>query len=330
MPITCDSVRTLSKLFQKFFSKYSYDEIRSKCFSWLAQKDITTVNVTYTKELLLRLLSNENIDISKSADTSSQNDLYDTLFKSHEKCILFSEFELEIKSDENVDQSVKNVYEVVNEIDIQMRDHFKDSMITYATSVQAKEVSLIEYMKYINVIVIYMDLALQCNSHTKESLEDSEQFRLLQKSLAHIYTAVENTLNSDEQIPAKVKVLETLKDILQAELGPAMSSAVRSCIHKRFFQSINKILMIEVEADEEDVVYAGNDKEMNLTTLKHSCTVVIAAYCRKDADYREDLLKHILDPKLYDFSIDAPCLFQCIELLNDPNVHEPPSGMRNF
>lgn len=326
MPVTRDSVNTLSKLFQKFYSKFSYDDIRSKCFLWLVQKDIVTVDVECITELLSRLMSNENINTEKKFDASTQNSLYDTLFKSNEKCILFSDFELEINTIQTDEQIAKKVFEVNKEIEKQMCDYFKESMIAYATSIQAKDITLIEYMKFINVVVIYMDIALQNNAYTQQYLRDSEQFRLLQKSLAHIYLSVENTLNSDDQIPSKIKGLETLKGILLTDLGSVMSDVVRSCIHKQFFQSINKILTVEVIADDEDIVYVGEDKEVNATTLKHSCTLVLVAYCRKEAEHREYLLKHILDPKMYDFSIDAPCLFQCIELLNDATVHETPSG----
>lgn len=325
MPVTNESVVTLNMLLNKFFSKYSYDEVRNKCFTWLVNGDFLGVDVTCIKELLLRLISNQNINLQPKQD-SGQNNLYDTLFNSNEKCILFTEFQLEILNPLTKENKLKQTFEVNAEMDRAIHDHFKENIIICLDQFEKKNKTLTEFLKLINVAVNYLDMTLKCNIYTIVEIQTIEIFRLLKKALSEMYISLESFLKTDNQIATKVELLAELKSIFLTDLEPLIATEIRLSVHKEFFMCVNKILITEIKADDDDLVYAGDEKEMNSTTLKHNCVLVLAAYCRKKVNFRDELLSFILDPKIYDFATDSQCVFQCLELLNDSKLEDPPSG----
>lgn len=328
MPVTDHSVNTLITLLHKFFSKYSYDDIRSKCFLWLVNGDIISVDLTLTKNLLTRLISNDNINLPRISADIRKNYLYDTLFNSNEKCILFSTLQLEIEQPATVKIESKEAFEVNTEIDRQMHNYFKEKIASCLEQYEKKRISFTEFAKFINISVTYIDITLKCNTvYSEDEIKATEMYRLLKKSLSEMYISLESVLKSESQISVKIELLKLLKSMLLADLGVFMATEVRSSVHKTFFMCMNQILITEVKTDDEELVYAGDEREMDSTTLKHNCVLVLAVYCRKNVNYRGELLNFILDPKIYDFTTDANCVFQCLELLNDPNLEESPSGI---
>lgn len=325
MPVTDQSVMTLNTLLFKYFSKYSYEDVRNQCFMWLVNGDFISVDVKCTKELLLRLISYENINLIPKQD-SGRNDLYDTLFNSNERCILFSEFQLEIMNQSADESKLKDVYEANSEIDRVIHDYFKEMMVSCIVKFERKNMKLVEFVKFVNVTVNYLDIILKCNALSDDDNKMMEIFCLIKKALSEMYISLECILKSDNQIATKVELLTLLKTILLADLGPVMGAKVRTSVHKEFFICMNKIIISETKADDEDVVYAGDEKEINCTTLKHNCVLVLAAYCRRKVNFTNELLNFILDPKIYDFATDAQCVFQCLELLTDSDLEDPPSG----
>lgn len=328
MPVTDYSVMTLNALFHKFFSKYSHDDVRKKCFLWLVNGDYISIDVSCTKELLLRLISYDNINtMPKQNRESRSNDLYDTLFNSNEKCTLFSEFQLDILSPTTKESKLKEAFEVNAEIDRQIHEHFKEKMVFCIDLFERKNMALTEFMKFINIAVNYLDITLKCNTiYSDDEIKTTEIFRLLKNALSDMFISLESILKSDSHISVKIEMLKLLKIMLLADLGPMMGTEVRSSVHKEFFICMNKIVITETKVDDDDMVYAGDEKEMNSTTLKYNCVLVLAAYCRRNVNFRGELLKFILDPKIYDFSSDSHCVFQCLELLNESNSEDPPSG----
>ncbi|KOB78947.1 putative mutated in ataxia telangiectasia [Operophtera brumata] len=276
MPVTGHSVMTLNALFHKFFSKYSHDDVRNKCFFWLVNGDYISVDVNCNKELLLRLISYDNINTMPKQDGDSRsNDLYDTLFNSNEKCTLFSEFQLEIQSPATNESKLKEAFEVNAEMDRQIHEYFKEKIAFCIDQFEKKTMALTEFMKFINVAVSYLDNTLKCNTiYSDDEIKTIESFRLLKRALSEMYISLENILKSDNHISVKIELLKLLKNILLADLGPLMGAEVRSSAHKEFFICMNKIVITETKVDDDDLVYASDEKEMNSTTLKHNCVLV--------------------------------------------------------
>ncbi|KAF9415043.1 hypothetical protein HW555_007199 [Spodoptera exigua] len=328
MPITNNSVQTLCATFYKFYSKCSMDDFRCKCLSWLTVNETPSSFVPEISELLFRLVASENISFhSIEAAESESDNLRRILYYSTEKCILFSEFEIQnsVKTLEKVTE-----YEhigTVCEIEVQVNEYLRRVLVANNTRQLQTETDLIECMKLINISLQYLEKLLKYNLKSQDQIECSQLSDLLTTALTRMSTSLNSLLGSNSQISCKLKPLELLREILVTDFNSVLARLVRASIDADLFHTINNILNIEVKFDECDIIIDGDQDDVNMNTLKHNCFLLLAAYCTKESEYQEELLKLILDENIYNFKYDIPCIFQCIELLIESKVENPPLGL---
>ncbi|KAH9632713.1 hypothetical protein HF086_013085 [Spodoptera exigua] len=328
MPITNNSVQTLCATFYKFYSKCSMDDFRCKCLSWLTVNETPSSFVPEISELLFRLVASENILFhSIEAAESESDNLRKILYYNTEKCILFSEFEIQnsVKTLEKVTE-----YEhigTVCEIEVQVNEYIRRVLVANNTRQLQTETDLIECMKLINISLQYLEKLLKYNLKSQDQIECSQLSDLLTTALTRMSTSLNSLLGSNSQISCKLKPLELLREILVTDFNSVLARLVRASIDADLFHTINNILNIEVKFDECDIIIDGDQDDVNMNTLKHNCFLLLAAYCTKESEYQEELLKLILDENIYNFKYDIPCIFQCIELLIESKVENPPLGL---
>lgn len=335
MPVTTHSVNTLSKFFQCCYSKCSAEDFRVKCFSWLCTADLSSVCATATTELLLRLIANDNVNITPSCHNDSEYErLRGILFDSNEKCILFSEFEIDNIKNISKQETEMCQIEIVTAVEQQVQDYFRTeltnvySMLTKTSLAQCVKEGkeLLQCIQIIHVATSYLDIILKYNIKTRDEVEMLELYTLLKRVLTPMYSILNATLQSQAQIPIKINSLQLVKELLIGEFDYLLTSLLRSSIDGDLFHGINNIINAEVPSNYNDVSIEGDEDEMNMETLKHNCFFVLAAYCRKEAEYREEILKLILDDSVYNHSTDLQCIFQTMDILIDPKVEDPPLG----
>lgn len=327
MPVTNISVQTLSDIFHKFYSKCTSDDFRIKCLSWLTSNDTEPLYETEVSELIFRIISNENIAFNSTNTPDTEFDkLRDILHNSIEKCILFSEFEIQnpIKSIEQV-----AVYEhvgTVSDLEGRVQEYFKNTLSTNNSKQLQKNADLIDSFKLITVVLSYLDKLVKYHVKSQEEIENMEICILMATMLTRMWTALTRLLESNTEIPVKIRALQLVKALLVIEFHPFLSRLLRTSMDADLFHAINNILNTEVQSDDFDVIIEGDEDDTSVDTLKHNCFLVLAAYGRKPAEYREEILKLILDDGVYSFTSDTQCAFQIIELLIDTNVEDPPLG----
>ncbi|CAH0603140.1 unnamed protein product [Chrysodeixis includens] len=328
MPVTTHSVTTLTHIFQKFYSKCSFSDFRVQCLDWLKAGNSSSFCVHGVPELLLRIISNENVTVNLSRNKKSKSDhLHDILFSSLEKCILFSEFETDSpisppvteNAHERVDTDTDLEQQIQQYLIIKLKDNILDRFQTH------NELSIT--INLMNAVVTYLNFLIKLNIKSHDEIESLETYTLLVNGLTRMYSSLNKLLESNIQIQYKVDLLELIKGLLVAELDPMLTSLLRTTIDADTFHSINSILNTEVQSDDDDIINVGDEDEMNIETLKKHSLLLLAAYCRRNAEYREDVLKLILDEYEYNFSSDTECAFQCIEMLIDSGVQDPPLGL---
>ncbi|XP_022833925.1 serine-protein kinase ATM [Spodoptera litura] len=328
MPITNNSVQTLCDTFHKFYSKCSMDDFRVKCLSWLTVNETPTSFVPEISELLFRLIASENISfhIIEAAESESDN-IRKILYYNTEKCILFSEFEVQnsIKALEPV-----IAYEhigTVCEIEVQVHDYLRRVLVANNARQLQTETDLIECLKLIRICLLYLERLLKYNLKSQNDIECNELCNLLTTTLTRMSVSLNSLLGSNSQISSKLKPIELLRELLVIDFNFVLSRMLRASIDADLFHTINNILNIEVKFDECDIIIDGDQDDINMNTLKHNCFLLLAAYCTEESEYQEELLKLILDENIYNFKYDIPCIFQCIELLTDSKVKRPPLGL---
>lgn len=330
MPVTDQSVITFSIVFSKFFNKCSNFNDRLKCFNWLIQGKITSLDARVWQELLLRLLASDNLKSSKiDAVTSANDNLYDMLFNSVEKCTLFSEFELELTKSTTVQGNYLEPghIELNSELNKAVNEHLKHEFLDQTNKLKNKEITLLEYIKFNCVVLAYVDLILKYDLPKRDQMNEEQIYCSLKEALKLIYESVidvltRNTQNSEQQI-ALLKCVHTM---LVTDYDHLLNATIRSSIGEDFFYCINNILNKEESTDDIEEIYEGED--INPYALRHQCVILLAAFCRLRGDYRTEILDLILDPKLYNLNIswEIDCIINCIELLNDDKVQDRPLG----
>ncbi|KPI93799.1 Serine-protein kinase ATM [Papilio xuthus] len=91
-----------------------------------------------------------------------------------------------------------------------------------------------------------------------------------------------------------------------------------------FIERVNSLwttCVSDVPSDEDE-----NDTDMSYNVLKHNCIFFLAAYCKMNNNYRDELLELILNPKLYNFSsrLDVEFALKCIRFLNQSDIEDAP------
>ncbi|CAH0748972.1 unnamed protein product [Diatraea saccharalis] len=325
MPVNNSTVETLNRIIYNFFNKCSSLEKR-KCFLyWFVDGDIVAAGEA-SKELLLRITANDNINFVEEVNEPDGNDLFDILFCSIEKSILFSEFELDLVT--TTDVSNKSVPEI-SEVNIEMNNVLQTTLQNILCQLTEKhkndKLELLQYSQSIKIILTYLDVMIKFQLLSKNEVIQMQLYNVLKSSLNLMFVSFVKILKNDTSIPLKIQLLQYLKELLLDKYVPLLSYETRQLIKDDFFHCANNILYFEKELD-GDVIYDGDDNEMNFTTLKYNCIYTLAAYCRVRGNYREEILELILDPKLYNFTSvwDVKCALQCLEILIQCGVEEPP------
>ncbi|KAG6455766.1 serine-protein kinase ATM [Manduca sexta] len=324
MPVSDSSVKTLSMLMYKFFNKCSNLEFRINCFVWFSQ-DIKAINPESTVELILRVLANENIsNVPECQQTNDINLTYKTLFNSIEKCILFSEFEYEIPKVVPVTAKKEEHIEINADIENKTRDIIFSQLTDYIKKLENNNDDLLGYIKFVNIVLLYLNTVITHSCKSPKEIKKIKLYNLLDTALKKMYASLKKVLESNVQIPIKIKILESTKGILETDFHRFLNAEVRACIDSQFFHCLNNIIHTEPENDDELI---EDEEEMSVRGLKHHCIYVLAAFCRTRGDYCTEILELILDPKLYNLPSDVRCALTCIQLLSDATVEQPPIGL---
>lgn len=330
MPVTDHSVTTLSRVFNKFFNKCSHFKDRIKCFTWLINGKITSVDQKNIQELLLRLLATENVKFTQIGDENCTSDnLYDVLFNSLDKCTLFSEFELKVTKSIGIQETCLELEhaELNTELNKEVNEYLKVQLLEQTNKFKIQEITLLEYIKFNCIILAYVDIILKYDLTKRDQIKQEQIYCSLKEALQLVYESLidvlrRNTQSSDQ----KIALLRCVHTMLVTDYDALINFTIRSSISEEFFYCINNILNKEESTDDTETLYEGD--EINPYALKHQCIGLLAAYCRLRGNYRAEILDLILDPKLYNFNIswEIDCAVNCIELLNNKKVQDPPIG----
>ncbi|XP_031763657.2 serine-protein kinase ATM isoform X2 [Galleria mellonella] len=329
MPVNNHSVCTLNKIIQKFFNKCSQLDTRYKCLSWLMEGSITSINVICLQELLWRLVANENIFLRQTLLAPSDCDnLYDTLFGSTERCILFSEFQLHLKSEpvsdnKDIDENIEANIEMHNEI----CKYLEHKMSENTSKINENDIELLEYVKLVRLVLAYLDVTLKNDVVNHNEIIEIQVYGLLKESLKLMYVTLVNMLKDDNVLNLhKNIVTKYVQELVVFEYDSLLCAEVRQWMGEELFHCIMEILNRESATDDDIEECEKDEQETSFAGLKRNCILLIAAYCRKQENYRNELLDTVLEPNLYNFTchLDVQCAFQCIELLTDAKVEEAP------
>ncbi|XP_045535989.1 serine-protein kinase ATM [Papilio machaon] len=319
MPISDSSVQTLNILFRKFYSKCCYNYGRTKCFKWFINGRVTQLYVVTLRDLFLTLLLNDNISNNvKSIGCVENETLHHILFNTVDKSILYADFELEISKPELKNECIRQALEINDEMNYQVIEYLQEKLMECNEKIESKDFDLLECLKILKVTLTYLDIALKYNYNKVLNEQIYDNFKSILKTA---YTVSSKTLKSGIQISEKNALLKTLQPILLEEYDTVLNNDVRTCIDNDFFHCINEILNSDVPSDDDD-----SDTDMSYNVLKHNCIFFLAAYCKKNLNYRDELLELILNPKLYNFSssLDVDFALKCIRFLNQSDIEDAP------
>lgn len=331
MPVNNSSVKTLNILLEKFFCKYNQNKEKLALFDWFICGEFGSVDKVTTEEILNRLLSEENINFANSVRDQETDHLFDTLFHQVDKCILFSEFEYKLpKSPATDNRDNNNVarenIEINSDLNNVIQSNFENKLSEYKEQFNNNETQYTRYLQLIETVMAYLDVLFKSKFLNSDQIKETRLFSLMKTALEDLFSCLTSILKGNEKIEIKIKVLQDIKELMVSDYAIFTSVVIRSAVNEDFFHCINRILTAE-NVPEEDIIYEGDETEMNTTSLKYHCLYVLSAYCRVRANYRDELLELVLDPKLYNFTSvwDVKCAYKTIEILNG-GVEEPPLG----
>ncbi|XP_063891264.1 serine-protein kinase ATM [Helicoverpa armigera] len=327
MPVTNSSVKTLNNVFYKFYSKCSLDDFRIKCFLWLTSSE-SFINGAEVPELIFRIVADENIHFNCNCPVQSEFDmLQEIVYDSPEKCILFSEFEIQNKIKLPEPVAMYEHVGSISDVENQVHEYITTKLVSTNSKQLKNDADLLACTNLISIVLSYLDKVLKYKLKSQEEVENMRIYNLLVVTLTHMYGTLNRVLESNSQIPKKIKVVQEVKQLLATEFHPLLGSMLRANMNEDVFHAINNILNIEDQPNDYDIIIDDDGDDNNIDTLKHNCLLLLAAYCRKQAEYRDEVLKLILDENMYTFTNDTQCVLQCIELLIDSNVENPPLGL---
>ncbi|XP_034831737.1 serine-protein kinase ATM-like [Maniola hyperantus] len=323
MPVNDHTIVTLNCLFHKFYRKSCYTDIREKCFAWLKYGSVTSIDISNLNSFLLRLLINDNIPLKSNCDILNHNDVYKVLFNTTDDSILYSDFEYKITeiakvATENDVESVEINSVMYNVIQV----YFEKILADNTLQLDANNLKLIEYIKYVQIIIIFFDALLKYKFKINTEVKEMSLYTKFQIALKILYETLTRTLKSDVQIRDKVLLLKGVQDMLLKEYDPILNVEIRSHIRDSCFHCLNDIIKQNINL--EDDYCEESEDEFNIIGLKQNCIYVLVAYCRKHCSYTDEVLKCVLDRDLYRFTTNFEYAFHCINILNDSTVEQPP------
>lgn len=328
MPVTDSSMKTLCCIYHKYYSKCSYPQERKKCFEWFTPGNAGSVEGVIVKELILRLIVRNNFTLKDNECKTLKKDmLYEKLFISMEKSILFSAGVTDIANDNPLESKSNEPSEIDIEMSSIVQEFLHRKLADHIDKLNLGQIALLEYLQYVKVVVTYIDIVLRISYLTRAQMEESPLYCSLKRGLNIMCKALSSTLKETKDVRDRVILLQSMQSLWLTDYDPMIEALIRHCADQDFFARINEILNIQV-SKEDEAVYEENDAEYNPNALRHNSVTLLAAYCRRISEYREDILELILDPDLYDLTTvwDVQCAFQCIRTLSDRSVTESPLG----
>lgn len=320
MKMYTESVLILNCLFHKFFRKTCYTDIREKCFSWVSSGWILGVSTSDLKECLLRLLSNDNLTLKPIPD-SSNNNAYNVLFNTTDDCILYSEFEYNItENPENALERPLESFETNAVIYNMMHAWIESHLLNYYLKIEG---GLVDDPCDFKIIIAFFDSLLKYKIKTRDEVKEMPLYDQFRTALKQLYETLTDRLKSSFDTRNKVSDMRYYQFILANEYDPMINTELRAHIGEEFFHCLDDIIKLEVS---EDDCFEETETEYNMVGLKQNCVYMLAAYCRKQSCYTDEILKCILDWDLYRFTSNYECPLHCIRMLNDSNVERPPLG----
>ncbi|XP_073941777.1 serine-protein kinase ATM-like isoform X3 [Choristoneura fumiferana] len=326
MPVTDSSINTLCCIYHKYYSKCSYPQERKKCFEWFTQGNANSVDLKTAKELFLRLLAKNNFSLKDGKTKSSKEDvLYEKLFTSMEKSILFSAGTINIANENALEYNINEPSEIDIEMSSIMQKFLHQKLTDHIDKLNLGQIPLLECLQYVKVVVTYIDIVLRISSLTRAQMEESPLYCSLKRGLNIMCRALSSTLKDTKDVRDRVILLQCMQSLWLSDYHPMIEALIRHCADQEFFARINEMLNIQV-SKEDEAVYEENDAEYNPNALRHNSIMLLATYCRRISEFREDILELILDPDLYDFTTvwDVKCAFQCVTILIDRSMTESP------
>lgn len=329
MPVTESSIKTLNILLDIFFNKCSKSDQTLAFFHWFIRGENVKVDKAITEDLLLRLMSNESIGTIGISDQDQEYDqLFDILFYQIDKCILFSEFEYKLPSLPSTENKNANESTEINVVINKAIQNCLEEKLSKKTELfNRNEIQYSHYLQLIEIVLAYLNVMSKSAFLKSNQVTELALFNLLETSLTVLFSTLTDILKSNANIEKRITILQDIRGLMVADYVPILCVLIRKALNEDFFHCLNNNLTTE-DISDADVIYEGDETEMNSTTLKYHCVYVLAAYCRMHANYREELLEVVLNPKLYNFSSiwDVKCAYKTIEILNSPGIGEPPLG----
>lgn len=333
MPVTDSSLVTINCLLHKFFSKCSSADERLKYLSWLMEGQFMSLKVSNLAEFFLRLITTENVVSEHISNKCSEFDnIRHVLFNSIEKSILFSEFELVIRSPSDVDTRNENHVEIITEINGQIKRQLTANLSNCVEKLRQKE-EMFECINFLNVCLAYLDILLKYKFVDHNDIRFDEMHCLLKSGLTVTYMSLMDILKnvqvSNSAKATAIQAIQGVQAILIADYDSLLALLVRTCMNDEFFECIISVMDQKEEPDDE-VMFESDEEDPN--PLRHNCILLLAAYCMKCVSHRNEILDFLLDPKMYNFSIswDFDCAVNCIKLLEESRVEDPPLGKKYF
>ncbi|XP_026322463.1 serine-protein kinase ATM isoform X2 [Hyposmocoma kahamanoa] len=295
MPVTDSSLVTLNCLLHKFFNKCSSVDERHKYFSWLIEGQIMSLEVSSVREFFLRLISTENVDLTRSCNEFPETDnVRHVLFNSIEKCTLFSEFELVIRSPSDVKTRNENHVEIITEINRVIKRHLTANLSDCVGKLRRKE-EMLECMNFLNIVLAYLDILLRYKFVDHDDIRVDEMHCLLKSGLTVMYMSLTNILKN-VQVLNSAQLIQGVQAILIGDYDSLLALEARQCMNEEFFECVNNIMNKNDETDDV-VMFEGDEEDPN--PLIHNCILLLAAYCLKSYHYPKEvfdgMLKYIED-----------------------------------
>ncbi|XP_061707147.1 serine-protein kinase ATM isoform X2 [Cydia pomonella] len=322
MPVTDASIKTLCCVHHKYYSKCSNEQDRKRCLAWLFQGNISSLEVKRVRHFFLRIIANENFSFKERMPKKHKDPLYEILFNSL-KDTLFSIGDLDITKEKKTSTNVLQSMEINNEIAGLAQEYLQGEITSLIEKLNRREIGPFEFIQYARVVIAYIDITLQISPVIQSHIEESQLYICLKTGLKTMSRGLAKMLKESKDARDEINMLQCMQNVWLADYHPIVDCLVRSCADHEFFASINEILSVQQPKHEDEY---ENDSDYNPNATKHNCIWLLAAYCRKSSEYRDDIFELILDPALYELtsSWDVKCAFQCVRILIDESVEQCP------
>ncbi|XP_048483774.1 serine-protein kinase ATM [Plutella xylostella] len=324
MPVTDYSVKTLAHIIHVFFAKYNNASDKEKAFRWFAQGEVTCTDMTNVQDFLLRLVSNENFDLEAvSATPATRHVLYETLFDTIDKCILFSEFQLSLDDGTATQTSMKSV-EINRDAESQIRKSLGRKLNENCGQLKQKQIKLIEFAQFVKVVLNYCHLLIKYTKMDANNLIETDLYINLKKSLKLLFLCLTTNLQNCADSTDDLRLIGIVQSILTSDYEAVLNSEIRMAIEADFFQPVHNVISSTSPNDDRD--QDMDDLEDDLLDMRRLCIHLLAAYCRHDTRFRQDILELIMNKDLYNFrhNADIKCALQCMTMLVEHSVQNAP------